>query len=183
MNTQTAQKGQSLVEVLIVLAVTAVVILALVVASLMGLKNAQFAQNQSKATKHAQETIDIIKSIRDRDQEGTVNFRYSVSLFVGQVMTTNITKFSALYTVPMSSSTSCSDRYCYFTLLNNELLLTISPPDSLFVDIGEGFSRKITFEDDTPLDLTKEKRVTAQVRWSDGSGYHESKVQTILTNH
>lgn len=69
------QAGQSLIEVLIALTVTIVMIVALIAFVLTGLKNAQLAQNQSKATKYAQEALEKIKAIRDRN--GQVVFAYS----------------------------------------------------------------------------------------------------------
>ena len=42
--------GQSLVEVLVVLALSTVVMVALIIVIVVGLKNAQFAQNQARET-------------------------------------------------------------------------------------------------------------------------------------
>lgn len=161
--------GQSLVEVLIALAVTALVILALVVISLMGLKNAQFAQNQVKVTKYAQEAIDQIKSIRNRN--GTVNFTFSSGTTV---------VFSDLWNRGMSAD--CGGP-CYLRLNSGTSLSGAFNDPSVIDNIGDGFLRQITFEDASPLNSTYEKRVTVKIKWKDGKGEHESNIQTILTKY
>lgn len=163
--------GQSLVEILIALAVTAVVILALVVISLMGLKNAQFAQNQAKVTKYAQEAIDQIKTIRDRN--GTVNFRYS---------TNTTSTFSDLWARNLNNDCSGS---CYFNLSSDPSpVLSGNYQVTTAVDtLPDGFSRVIKIEDNSPLAYQTEKRIVVMVKWTDGAGNHESNVQTILTKY
>jgi Tfp pilus assembly protein PilV len=160
--------GQSLIEVLIVLTVAAVVLGAVMIAIITGLKNAQFAQNQVKATKYAQEALDKIKAIRDRD--GEVEFNYTN----GQT-----TKFSHLWGVNMSINCP-SAGLCYFDLNDTSLVLTYKDSIGYSQNLESGLSRQIIFTDQADT-YTTEKTVTAKVKWVDSSGEHESFLQRVLT--
>ncbi len=180
--------GQSLVEVLVALTVAALVILALVVVSLMGLKNAQFAQNQAKVTKYAQEAIDQVRAIRDRN--GNVTFQNNLSNPACTPCSGNTCAFSGLWSCQLtkSSGSPCTlspGNGCYLVLSADGT--SLSEPSSLNnanQNLGDGFSRQVILEDGAPaLDYSKEKRVRVVVTWTDSSGTHESNVQTILTKH
>ncbi len=60
-----AHKGQSLVEVIIVIAIVALLVTGLVVATTSSLKASQFARNKAIAVKYAQEGIELARSDRD----------------------------------------------------------------------------------------------------------------------
>lgn len=201
-----AQSGQSLLEVVIALSATGVVLGALLLITITGLNNNRFAQNQVKATKYAQETIDKIKSIRDRDSE--------VKLRVGGCESI---KFSQLYIHRLySNQVSCAASQgvctnvpqgtpneswgCYFILRSNETgqdtVFSLDEPatvsqieecvseSSLQTDCNSstssGFKRKI-FITDKQSNYDKEKLITVSVSWEDASGLHESSLRTILT--
>lgn len=155
------QTGQSLVEVLIALTVTVIMIVALISFILSGLKNAQFAQNQSKATKLAQETMDLVKTIRDRDNDGGINF----TVAGGQTLA----KFSQLF----GERISLSNFKIEFNSLNEQ-------PSPVPIDLGDGFTREIKLEDDIATYQTQ-KKITVIIRWNDSTGEHESNIQTILS--
>jgi len=59
-------KGQSLLEVLIALAVATIVVLALVKAVTVAIRNASFARSQVSATKYAQEAMEWLRAERDK---------------------------------------------------------------------------------------------------------------------
>ncbi|HUS59771.1 MAG TPA: prepilin-type N-terminal cleavage/methylation domain-containing protein [Nevskiaceae bacterium] len=59
------EKGQSLIEVLVALAVMAIVILALVRVTTVSIRNATFAKNRALATKYAQEGMEKVRAYRD----------------------------------------------------------------------------------------------------------------------
>lgn len=63
------KNGQSLVEVLAALAIAVLVILALVKAVTVAVRNASFARNQALATKYAEEGMEWIRSQRDKRWE------------------------------------------------------------------------------------------------------------------
>ena len=58
--------GQSLLEVIVALAVTTLVLTSLVSATVVSVRNARFAKNQSLATKYAQEALERVRIYRDQ---------------------------------------------------------------------------------------------------------------------
>jgi len=56
--------GQSLLEMLVAIAVVLIVIVALVTVTTISVRNASFSRNQALATKYAQETIEKIREYR-----------------------------------------------------------------------------------------------------------------------
>ena len=65
-NSSFSSQGQTLVEVIIALAITILVISSLVVGVVVAIKNARFAKNQSLATKFAQEAMEGARLYRDQ---------------------------------------------------------------------------------------------------------------------
>ena len=59
------ENGQSLIEVLVALAVMVIVILALVRVTTVSIRNATFAKNRALATKYAQEWMEQTRKERD----------------------------------------------------------------------------------------------------------------------
>ncbi|MEX2007564.1 MAG: hypothetical protein WD992_02210 [Candidatus Levyibacteriota bacterium] len=59
------QRGQTLIEALIGLAVAIVIISAIVIAVISSLSNAQFTKNQNQANHYAQEGMEIVRQIRN----------------------------------------------------------------------------------------------------------------------
>lgn len=169
------QKGQSLAEVLVVLSVAAVILTTLMVIIINSLKNAQFAQTQVQATKYAQEALDTLKMIRDRDQDGTVTFSYRDPSGVGYL---EARKFSNLWDTHMNSSDNCNG-LCYFILNGGPNLTAATAGGGEKKD--KVLTRYITIKDDA-ANYQLEKTITIQVKWTDGTGGHESNLQTIFTN-
>ncbi|MBL7158914.1 type II secretion system protein [Candidatus Microgenomates bacterium] len=76
-NSSSLNKGQTLVEMVVTLAVAVMVISSLVVGVTVSIKNTRFAKNQSLATKYAQEAMEQVRL--DRDQDGWIAFWTKVS--------------------------------------------------------------------------------------------------------
>ncbi len=145
-------KGQSLIELIIVITVGLIIIGALVFATISSLRNAQFASDQIQATKLAQEGLEKIRTLRDR----------------------NIASFNDLWAVPLSCPTNC-----YFYFNSSQMLLGGTSVNLETIPPGN-FQRQFLIED--YVDGTKQKQVTAIVKWSDFAGPHESRLTTILRN-
>lgn len=64
-------KGQSLVEVVVGLAVMMIVVLSLVSVTTVSVRNASFSRNQMLATKYAQEWIEEARNLRNTLPEST----------------------------------------------------------------------------------------------------------------
>lgn len=88
--------GQSLIEMVVAIAVVILVVLALVVATTVSIRNAAFSRNQSLATKYAQEWIEKARELRDSQPEnsffvdGSCNASSTVGIFT-RTRTCNLT--------------------------------------------------------------------------------------------
>ncbi len=177
-----SQKGQSLIELVVVIAVILIVVGALVFATIASLRNASFAKNQTQSTKLAQEGLEKIRSLRDRDTASSINYNDG---------THTASKFSELWVVSLSCSnvpptcpstlSTCPVGNCYFYFNSTNTILTGNATASNLENIvPDNFRRQFFIED--YVDGTKQKKVTSVVSWTDFSGPHESRLTTILSN-
>ena len=153
------EKGQSLLEVIIAMTVGILVVTALVFAVIFSLRNANFAKNSAQATKLAQEGIERVRTLRDRDS------RVDYTKDDGSVTE----KFSDLWPISFDCPANC---YFYFNTLN------ILTGDSIgrFEPISSNFQRQFQIKNEG----TDQKEVTVVVQWSDFAGEHQSQLTTIL---
>lgn len=152
------QKGQSLIEVLVVLAITSIMLVALIMIILASLKNAQFAQNQTQATKLAQNTIDQIRILRDNNKNGTLDTACFVELW-------------------NTSTHYCTTADCYYRLTTLGDYLENKGTTSFKDSLGGGFSRQIKISQPIGTNI----KLTVEVFWTDSSGEHSSNLETVLT--
>lgn len=148
-------KGQSLVEIVIAISVGVLVVGALTFATISSLRGSDFAQKQSQATKLAQEGIEKVRGIRDRDDIDSAG-----------------NNFSSYFT-----TSPCGTTVCYFKLRESDGKLTAASSVTDFEILEGGLKRQIVIEDGAS---SGEKKITSLVKWSDYSGEHESKLTTIL---
>lgn len=197
-----SQKGQSLVEVLVAMTVTALVVTALVIIILNSLKNSQFSKNQAVATKYAQEAVADIEAIKATD--GNITFQ---TLGTPQNFSSVWAKYfsdpNSPSTSPCQSRTSDSPPKCGFEISYSSgggttevsLTETTSGDFSAGENLGNGFSRKILiWDDDSPEincfpgsspcnNYNIEKNIEVDVEWIDSSGTHRSNIQTVVTRY
>lgn len=148
--------GNSLVEVLVATTVGILVVSALTYATIFSIRNASFAKNSVQATKLAQEGIEKVRTLRDRN--GIVYYNE------GNLSATN---FSELWQFVFICPDNCYFRFKgVFTNVNVTDFETIQP----------NFKRQFWIEDAG----TEQKKITSFVQWTDFSGTHESKLTTIL---
>lgn len=170
-------KGQTLIELVVGLGLLAVTITILSVATITGLQNSQFSKNQAQATKLAQEGMEKVRSIRERN--------YTVC------GPSPVKDWNSIYSTAMAcqpNPASCS--YVLATLsdpiregctpsefwLNN---VNSTQPEEIMTG-GVSFNRLIIIKDyGTPSVLTQ-KEVTVTVSWTDLSGTHSSKLVTVM---
>lgn len=174
------QSGQTLIEVLIVLVVGSIMLTGLSVMVISSLRNAEFAQNQIKATKYAQDAIDKIRAIRDWNQDGSV-------ILVDKDQGQKTISFSGLWAENLSVNFPCgSDPGHYFTLTEGSdpsLVLQDVTCTNKDTDLNDkGLTRQIFITDTTAgNEYQVEKTITVKVSWMDAGGRHDSNLQTILT--
>lgn len=152
------EKGQTLMEVIVASTVGVLVVAALTFAVIFSLRNANLAKNQAQATKLAQEGMERVRGLRDR--EGQVDYTKPDS--------THTSVFSNLWPISFSCPANC-----YFYFQGGTLMGGTS---ANFENLPPNFKRQVEIEDEAP----EQKRVTVVVRWSDFSGEHQSKLTSIL---
>lgn len=162
------QSGQSLIEVLVALTIASVVIGALVVATIISIRNAQFSQNQLQATKLSQDGMEKVRIVRDRN--------LNVDLGGGDQ------PFKNLWGVNLA--TTCG---CYFKVVSIINPITSGSEYKLQAigaaetdNLSGNFTRQILITDSS-TSFSSEKKVRVKVSWSDLSGSHDSHLETILT--
>lgn len=179
------EKGQTLMELVVVVAVIVVVVGALVFATIASLRNANFAKNQAQATKLAQEGIERVRSGRDRNE--CINNLSSVNSWNGSSANTVCIGAFAIWDYQIDGpSGRCGNPnatppvYCYFNVTDKGVLnyLTASSDIPSTADTISIFKRVIILSDDANYGV--QKKVTSIVRWIDFSGSHDSKLTTIL---
>ncbi len=169
------QSGQTLLEIIVVIAVGVIVVGSLVFATIVSLRNAQFSKNQSEATKLAQEGIEKVRSGRNRNASIVGLFEQPISWDDPRLWGATAIK------------DSCNPD-CYFVLGNNNGQLDwigSTPPDKPLpncppaecLDVNV-FKRVVILADDGSS--VSSKKVTVIVAWNDFAGSHQSKLTTIL---
>ena len=168
------KRGQTLIEVIVIITIGILVIVALVFATIAGLRNSQFAKNQVQATKLAQEGLEKVRSARDRGDPIGGGFTvdgFAIDSWIDDDLWRQI------------SSTCSAPFNCYFKFNGTSFQFITAAqniPSSAEDPLGDGkFQRVIILSDDS-LTYSTQKTVTAIVRWNDFSGDHESRLTTIL---
>lgn len=166
---KTNQLGQSLIEVVVVIAVVAIVVGGLVFATIASIRNATFAKNQAQATKYAQEGLERVKTARDRNDASSIS-----GLTLGGQP---VTDWADADLWANQITASCSP--CYFRITSplGNLQYQGTTPSS--PEIIGGFSRSVILSDSA--NFAVEKVVTVIVVWTDFlQKTHESRLVTIL---
>ena len=185
-------KGQTLIELIVVMTVLVLIIGALVFATIASLRNAKFSQNQTQATKLAQEGLERVRVGRDRNATVTIP-NTAVTSWNGSSSTlcsgSTVIKADSLWCFQISIAGSCDEAGtdCYFNIdsnnaLNNKGFSLLSMPSNAEAipppPENPVFKRVILLSDD--LNWQNQKEVSAVVTWTDFAGVHESRLTTIL---
>lgn len=139
------------------------VISALTITTIIGLRNSQLSQNQTQATKLAQAGIEQVRSIRSRNQ--SVCLSLNTPIFWDDLYGQSFTKKEFKLNGP-----GCSDP-------SGAYLVTSSSPD-LTPTTTLPFTRRIYLEKTTAGQIN----VTSVVSWNDYSGPHQTELITLLSN-
>lgn len=160
---QTNNLGQTLLEVVIALGIGVIVVTALTIVTISGIRNSQYSQNQLRATKLAQDWIEQIRSFRDQNATicnlGTVtDWNSSTGLFLARVCPTSLPCYTVVQTDPT----------CRLKVVTQATTDNSQAP----------FSRQAQIQDYGSSD---QEKVTITTSWSDFSGNHQSILVTILS--
>ncbi len=157
----TNQKGQTLLEVTISVGVAVIIITALTIVTITGLRNAEFAQNQTLATKLAQDWLDQVRSFRDQNS--------TVCNADGSV--TDWNSAGGLF------AQSCASACTYLVKPASASCRLDPRPVGGFDTTQKPFSKQISISDYG----INQKKVTSLVQWTDFSGTHQSQLVEILS--
>lgn len=185
-----SEKGQTLIELIVVVAVSVIVIGALVFAIIASLRNASFSKNQAQATKYAQEGIERVRVGRDRNKAVTIAGTTEVKSWNGDIFGQG-----AFWDYPIYNLCGSGGLQCYFKVsqdgsLNNFASRNTFPDPGNDPELPDQFKRVIIITDSSDTTCTSlfvadycykvQKEVTSIVRWTDFSGPHESRLTVIL---
>ena len=173
------QKGQSLVEVVIALGIAVIIVIAFTNATIASVRNSQFSKNQNLATKYAQETLEVVRAVRDQNAVGSVTDG-----------TSTVNSWGDLWGINLKNAASPGGGFTGYCFTLNEATLVMTKRVSCADNNGNGttydenidtiFYRKINITDDG-TNLGK-KQIFVRVYWSDNRGQHNTEVTTFLTN-
>lgn len=177
-----SEKGSTLLELVVVVGVSAIVIGALVFATIASLRNAQFSKNQAQATKLAQEGIELVRTGRDRD--GAIS---SVPLSGSDCPALDSWRGKLSGSIwgckiYNTCASGVAGSACYFNVSNagalTYIVTSVEIPTGAEL-IPPAFTRAVILSDDAAT-FASQKNVTVVVKWIDFSGAHQSKLTTIL---
>lgn len=169
-----SDSGQSLMELVVVVAIVAIVLGALVFATIASIRNASFAKNQAQATKYAQEGLERVKTGRDRVGTSIVGFAMGGADGADGDNSVSSWKDDDMWDASISST--CNP--CHFNVTKTGQLNSVSLSQAEPIP-NTPFKRVIILSDNAAT-YTVEKIVTVQVSWTDFSGPHQSILTTIL---
>lgn len=166
---QKYQSGQGVIEIVVVLALAAILILSLVALSVRSNRSANFSKAEDQAARLSQEGMETIRSLRDQ----SLDIQDNSSAVVGWDWV-----FDQNFSVDESAG-FCGERCLDFSLSG----------DSITLD-GRIFNRTITVRDNpdptnnscniSGTDWTDIKQFTVEVTWEDTSGSHTSASNSCL---
>lgn len=181
--------GQTLLELIVVVAVIIIVLGAIVFATIASIRNATLAKLSAQATKYAQEALERVRSGRDRNRPISIIGVPSVDSWNGT---------GPIWDYHISENCDIPDfnppGACYFNIDSTGQLTNIGFGVTSIPSSAEGipstnpvFKRFILISDDLNHDKNfgnddwqNQKEVTAVVTWTDFSGNHKSRLTTIL---
>lgn len=146
---------------------------ALTILTLGSMKNSQSSKNQVQATKLAQEALEQVRIIRDRDHTVcTLNNNPSSCVRFSNYWSYSCTAYNNCTYVVESNPARCS------ATADPTITSCLNQVPSAETVTGGFFKRLVTIYD-IPSD-PDQKRIKAVVSWQDTTGTHQSELVTIL---
>lgn len=187
LSTLNSEGGQTLIEALAAIAVAAIIVTALVTLGISTQRAANTSRNQNQNTLYGQETLELIRSVRDAKLPGSIRGVTALgcnstnSCTFTDLFSTNIGNSSLrfkLSAAPVVGGCNGGTTACY------QLTVSNPSPDPIGTTI---YSRVIKVWDTNttshPTDPSnKVKFVEVTITWTDSAGTHESITSTKLTN-
>ena len=203
-------RGQTLIEVIIAIAVGTLIITAILGLATRSTRNANFSRANEQASKLAQQGLEVIRNIRDEGLDSAIKYTPNLSidtwneLYLEDIGGTNDSGTNGLeFKLVDPTDLSCSiGSWCLttstaipealplgFETFTRRGFIADSPTDPP-VSGALGVSKcnrpsppplpGYPADEANDLDNTKIKQVTVVVSWDDPSGSHEAKVASCL---
>ncbi len=186
--TNKTESGQSMLELIVVIAVSMVVITALVLTTISSTRNAQLAKNQAQATRLSQEALELVRYGRERNACIDGLPATATNSWSGGNSTCLSPGGGSIWSYEITSQcTPVVGTLCYFkvdptgklTYTTTKATFPTSVSEVEYLTVGGGqFLRAIIISDFDKW--PSQKTVTSLVKWTDFAGSHESKQVTIL---
>lgn len=174
------QSGQTLVELVISMALILIVITAVTILTVKGLQNSQFSRNQVQATKLAQEGIEKMRTIRDNNYT-VCGWSTSANTVAPNGLWSAVCPGSGCRYLLQQTAGTCGSTATSALWIN----FTASTTATENVTIGGvTFKRVITVTNENDLTgaaTSNVKKVNVSVSWTDSGGAHNSNIETILS--
>jgi Tfp pilus assembly protein PilV len=173
------QAGQTLIELIISIALILIIITGVTILTVKGLQNSQFSRNQVQATKLAQEGIEKMRTIRDNNFT-VCGWAGNATGVVSEGLWGAACPAGCRYLIRQSSTTACS---VTTSALWIEYTASTTTTENIPVG-GVTFKRYVVVTNANDLSGSASnnvKNIDVVVSWTDSSGTHESKVSTVLT--
>jgi len=189
--------GQTLIEVIIAIAVGTLIITAILALATRSNRNSNLARASTQASKLAEGGLEIIKNIQDVNNNDVVNVHssltdvnwidlYSVEVESGPVCGVScVTGEGHVYIIHEDGESDCTSGTGDWCLHGNHLIT-----DREFIDLDEQrFTRVVYVRDSFPgesscntelNDFRRIKQFRVVVAWADPVGEHEQEVVTCI---
>lgn len=169
-----SNKGQSLIELVVMIGLALIVITGLTILTMNSIRNTQFSNAQIQASKFAQEGIERVRVIKTQNHVVCVDSsrRFWNDLWGYTCNSTNC-KFILRQAPPNNTLCNGVAPSGYWLSLANA---------ATSEDLGGGFFREVYIEDHGATN-SRRKIVRSVVTWTDVTGTHQSELVTILTDY
>jgi len=177
-------KGQSLAELVIVMAVAIVIVGALVLTTIATLRNSQFSKNQAQATKLAQEGIEKVRTGRDRNALLSNMLSSTATSWAGDGTAGTDIWSTQIYNGCGNTPNNCYLKFVSACSVNSATCYNLNwlSTSTTFPGGAEDLTpfKRVVVISDTAATYSIEKQVSVIVQWTDFAGNHESRLSTVL---
>lgn len=173
------QTGQTLIELIISVALILIIITGVTILTVRGLQNSQFSRNQVQATKLAQEGIEKLRTIRD-NKYTVCGWAANVNAVAPEGLWSAACPSGCRYTIEQAVG-SCNG------VTTSSLWIKFTAATTVYESVQVGgvtFKRSVTINNGIDLagnSNSNVKNIDVIVSWTDSSGTHDSKVSTVLS--
>ena len=184
-------QGQSLIEVLIAVAVGTVIITSLLGLATRANRNANFARAQGQASKLAQQGLEIVRNIETLNKDNAITLPVIcadpsnnwTALYSNNCNLADPTRFRL---VPPPDASCPITSWCLEATTETEAITYDNFNFKRTVEISDTTGVSACHTVGPPVgndfDHTDSKQVTVEVVWEDPTGSHETKASTCINN-